>query len=376
MPVEPSNASDRVLIDARPLQDGSSRRGIGTYARGLIGALLRAGWGPRLGLLLDSDRPLPDLPADTGAVVYAVRRRYHGRFATWEDAIALDQDLARIRPALFHALTLSLPGNARCPVVVTVHDLIPWAWPGPGLRGERLRYRFGRRRLRLADAVIAVSKSTGADVERLARVPAGRITVVAEGVDSRFRPVAGASGARWGIRRPYLAFVGALDRRKDPGGLLRAWQAARRLGADCDLALAGEPGAQAPDMDGAHRVGYLPIEELAAFLSAADCLLFSSRYEGFGLPVLEAMACGCPVAAYRNSSLPEVVGPAGVLADDGNPEALGRAAAAFLLEPRLRGEARRHGLRWAGRFTWERAARETAAVYDRLLKARATIRGR
>jgi glycosyltransferase involved in cell wall biosynthesis len=373
VPEEPSNQPGRIIVDARPLQDASSRRGIGTYARGLIGGLLRAGWGPRLGLLLDGGRPLPDLPEGTGLVVYSVRRRYHGRRAPWEDAVALGRDLARIRPALFHALTLSQPAGAPCPVVATVHDLIPWAWPGPGMRGERLRYALGRRRLRGADAVIAVSESTARDAERLAGVRRERIEVIPEGVDPRFQRVPGAAGARWGLAKPFLAFVGALDRRKDPRGLLRAWAAARELGADCELVLAGEPGRQAPDMDGARALGYLPTEELAALLSAAGCLVFTSRYEGFGLPVLEAMACGCPVVAYRNSSLPEVADRVGVLVDDGDAVALGRAAAAFLLDARLRGMARKEGIRWAARFSWDATARRTAAVYDRLLGTRATM---
>src|SRR2546421_4503550 len=176
------------------------------------------------------------------------------------------------------------------------------------------------------------------------------------------------------MEKPFLACVGAFDRRKDPQGLLRAWDAARRLGADCELVLAGEPGRQAPDMDGARALGYLPTEDLVELLSAAGCLAFTSRYEGFGLPVLEAMACGCPVVAYRNSSLPEVAGRVAVLVDDGDAEALGRSAAAFLLDARLRSEARSQGLKWAARFTWDAAARRTGEVYDRLLQPRETMR--
>src|SRR5581483_10963814 len=114
------------------------------------------------------------------------------------------------------------------------------------------------------------------------RVPADRIRVIAEGVDPAFRPVPGASGARWGIERPFLVYVGALDVRKDPAALLAAWRAAREAGADCELVLAGSAGAQAPaEMPGARRLGYLPAGELAELLSAAACLVFPSRYEGF-----------------------------------------------------------------------------------------------
>jgi glycosyltransferase involved in cell wall biosynthesis len=363
-------AEGRVVLDARGLQGADAQRGIGSYARGLISALLRAGWGPRLGLLLDGGLPFPELPAGTGLVVYSVRRRYRGRLAPWEDAVALGRDVERIAPRLYHSLGLTLPARTACPLVVTVHDLIPWAWAGGGraMAGERLRYRPARGRLARADRLIVPSEATARDVRRLAGVPQERVTVIPEGVDPRFRRVPGASGRRWGIERPFLVFLGALDARKDPGGLLAAWQAARSAGADCDLVLAGPASRQAPgSMEGARRLGYLPVEELAELLSAAACLLFPSRYEGFGLPVLEAMACGCPVAAYDNSSLPEVADGAATLVADGDAAALGRAAAAYVLDSRLAEQSRSKGERWAVRFTWERAAGRTLEVYEQLL---------
>ena len=127
--------------------------------------------------------------------------------------------------------------------------------------------------------------------------------------------------------------------------------------------IAGDPGRQAPPtMPGAKMLGRVDDAELADLYTAAGCLVFPSRYEGFGLPCLEAMACGCPVAAYRNSSLPEVVGDAGVLVDDGDAEALGRAAAGLCAETRaMRGSA---GLERAKEFSWRKAARQTIAAYE------------
>ena len=370
VPQMSSNHRQRIVLDALGMQGAHGRRGIGTYTRGLVSGLLRAGLGPELGLLLDGGEPMPELPAETGVVVYSVRRRYRGRLASWEDAALLGRELEGIRPRLYHALTLQLPGRAPCPVVATVHDLIPWAFGGPALRGDRLRYGIGRRRLRrVADRVVAVSGSTAADLRLYARVPEERIRVVHEGVDPAFRRIEGARGRRWGIEKPFLLYVGALDVRKSPGALLRAWASAQAAGADCELVLAGAAGAQAPtEMGGARRLGHLPVEELAELLSAASCLLFPSRYEGFGLPVLEAMACGCPVATYDNSSLPEVAGDVGALVEDGDAEALGRAAARFLLEPELAAAARSAGRARAASFTWDRAAAETAAVYQELME--------
>jgi glycosyltransferase involved in cell wall biosynthesis len=303
--------------------------------------------------------------------VHNVRRRTHGRLGGWEDAIALRDDLTRIRPALYHALTLTMPASAPCPVVVTVHDLIPWAFGGWRMLGERLRHRVAKRLLHRAELILAVSDSTRADLLRLVGVEESRISVVHEGVDPAFRPRPEAAqmvAERWGLTAPYLLFVGALDVRKDPPGLLRAWRVATESGASCELVVAGEPGRQAPaDMRGARMLGHVSPDELASLLSAARCLLFPSLYEGFGLPALEAMACGCPVVAYRNSSLPEVVGDAGILVPNLDAAALGRAAAHLMSDAGEREGLVEKGLRQAGRFSWERAARGTIDGYRSLV---------
>lgn len=340
---------------------------MGTYVRGLVDALLAEGFGSELALLLDGGHPLPELPAGD-YVVFTVRRRYKGRFSPYEDAVALPGDLARIRPRLFHGTTLSLPGRTAIPLVVTLHDLIPWVLGGRAMLGDRLRYRVGRNVLRRASFVIAPSRSVADDAVRLGRVEPDRLKVIPEGVDGRLHEVPDVDPSRWGIRKPYLLYVGALDARKNPNALLRAWKVAREQGADCELVLAGSPGRQAPrSMEGARCLGYVPYDDLAALLSGAGCLVFPSSHEGFGLPVLEAMICGCPVVTYRNSSLPEVGGDVATLVADGDADALGRAAAAFLLEPERAGRAREAGIRWARRFSWRRAARATIAVYRECL---------
>lgn len=354
----------RVLVDARPLQGASSLRGMGSYVRGLLGGLVSAGFDDRLALLLDGGMPLPQLP-DGDYVVFTVRRRYRGRFAPYEDATALPGELEGLSPDLYHATTLSLPGRIPCPMIVTLHDLIPWALGGRHMIGERLRYRIGRSVLRRARTIVAPSEATAGDAIRIAGVDPQRIKVIAEGVDSRFRRMDNVSGERWGLTKPFLLYIGALDHRKDPAALLRAWEVARAEGADCDLVLAGAAGKQAPkSMDGARRLGYLPTDELARLLSAAACLIFPSRYEGFGLPLIEAMACGCPVVAYDNSSLPEAAGDVGTLVPDGDAEALGRAAATYLLDAERQLEAREAGLRRARTFSWAKAARATLDAYQ------------
>jgi glycosyltransferase involved in cell wall biosynthesis len=356
-----------VLLDMRPLQGPSAGRGVGSYARGLLKGLIAEGFDSRLTLLLDAGLDEPVLPPGSYRLAGS-RRRYQGQLAAYEEAVALRADLERIRPGLYHAIDLRLPGRSRCPLAVTVHDLIPWAWGGPRMRGERLRFWPGKRLLRSADVVLAVSQATAADAERIVGVDPRRIRVVPEAADVAFKPTPGARERvleRWGVEAGYLLFVGALDARKDPASLLRAWAAAREIRPELKLVVAGDPGRQAPPtMPDARLLGRVDDAELADLYTAAGCFVFPSRYEGFGLPCLEAMACGCPVAAFRNSSLPEVVGEAGMLVDDGDAEALGRAAATMSAEPE---RWRRAGLERAKAFSWRRAARLTIAAYETLM---------
>lgn len=366
-------AADRVLLDVRPLQRADAQRGIGTYVRGLLGGIVEEGFDDRMALLVDSGAELPNLP-DGGFVAYAVGRRYRGRLGLVEEAVALGDKLARVGPALYHATTLALPGRCPVPLVVTLHDLIPWALGGRRMLGERSRWWLGRRLLPRADAVIAVSERTAEDAQRRARVGRDRLEVIPEAVGPAFRPAEGAVervAARHGVQGRYVLYVGALDARKDPLALRRAWRAVRAAGIDVDLVVAGTPGAQAPAaMKGARLVGHVTVDELVDLYSAAACLLFPTRYEGFGLPALEAMACGCPVVAYHNSSLPELVGDAAVLVDDGDVRALGRAALAVVGDEEEAARLRRLGLQRARGFTWRRTARRTIAVYERLLSSR------
>jgi glycosyltransferase involved in cell wall biosynthesis len=361
----------RILLDARPLQDDHALRGIGSYVRGLVVGLREQGFDGRTALLFDAGRPVPPLPTGDWQA-YAVRRRYRGRLGLVEEARAMGRDLRRLRPALYHATTLALPGRSPVPVVVTLHDLIPWVAGGWRMLGERTRWWLGRRLVGRADVVVAPSESTAADARRIAGVADGRLVVIPEGVAPGFAPVEGARervAERHGVRGPYAVFVGALDARKDPAALLRAWEVARRAGAGVELVLAGAASRQAPaGMGGARRLGYLEHAALVDLYAAATCLLFPSRYEGFGLPVLEAMACGCPVVTYRNSSLPEVAGDAAVLVPDGDPDAMGRAAAEIALDAGLAARLRAAGLERARRFTWRSAAKSTIAVYERLLR--------
>src|SRR5207302_3154282 len=275
-----------VLLDMRPLQGPSGRRGVGAYARGLLKGLIEAGFGSHLTLLLDVAFDAPALPLGEYKLVGS-RRRSHGQLAAYEDSVVLTQDLERIRPDVYHAIDYHLPGRSPCPLVVTLHDLIPWAWGGPRMRGERFRYMLFLRLLRRADLVIAVSNATAEDALGMHVASRQRIRIIREAADRVFTPTPDASGRvkdKWGVAGRYLLFVGALDARKDPHALLHAWTTARITHPDLKLLIAGAPGRQAPpSMSGAIQLGRVDDEELAELSSSASCLLCPSRPAGFGL---------------------------------------------------------------------------------------------
>lgn len=351
----------------RPLQGPSASRGVGTYAKGLLGGLIAAGFDANLTLLLDSGLDDPSMPQGGYRVIHT-RRRYRGQLAGYEEAAVARFDLERIKPDVYHAISLRLPGRSPCPLVVTLHDLIPWAWGGPHMRGERMRYWLGKRLLRRADMILAVSQTTADDAIKFARIDPHRLRVVLEAADAIFSPRQDANlrvKQRWNLEPGFLLFVGALDARKDPTSLLTAWSTARIASPNLELVIAGAPGPQAPaSMPGAHMVGRIDEAELADLYSAAGCFVFPSRYEGFGLPCLEAMACGCPVAAYRNSSVEEVVNSSGTLVADGDAAGLGRAAAEMAAAPE---RWRKAGLERARQFSWSKTARQTIDAYEAVL---------
>ncbi|HEY0830696.1 MAG TPA: glycosyltransferase, partial [Candidatus Dormibacteraeota bacterium] len=269
-----------VLLDMRPLQGPSAGRGVGAYARGLLKGLVAAGFDSHLTLLLDVAFDAPALPVGEYKLA-GCRRRSHGQLAAYEDAVLLNRDIERIGPDVYHAIDFRLPGRSPVPLMVTLHDLIPWAWGGPRMRGERLRYWPFRRLLWRADLVVAVSNATAEDAFRLRVAARQRLRVIPEAADPVFRPKDGAAERvkeRWGLSDPYLLFAGALDARKDPVALLAAWKEARAADPGVMLVIAGVPGRQAPpSMAGAVQVGRVDDETLADLYSAAGCFVFPSR---------------------------------------------------------------------------------------------------
>ncbi|HEV7677186.1 MAG TPA: glycosyltransferase family 1 protein [Candidatus Dormibacteraeota bacterium] len=372
------------LLDGRALQDRSSTRGIGTYLRGLLDGFASAGVDGDVSLLLRAGQPLPEdlgrWRAEPGPRLPVLKRRIQPVADPFLVARALRSARPRVYHAVEYAQPIARPRGTR--IVVTVHDLIPFLFPAdyPWMRRERL---LALGLLRRAGAVITPSAATAADTARLAQVDPARITVVPHGVDAVYSPAPAGTVAELrthlglGPEEPYLLSVGVFDPRKRLGLLL---DAAARLSRDhpgLRLVIAGDQGDYTAPVraavdaaglaDRALLCGYVPSAWMPALYTGATCLLFTSAYEGFGLPVLEAMACDCPVAACANSALPEVGGDAALMVPEAG-EATMAAAMARLVAPLIddRVERARRGelgrLHAAG-FTWERAARATLAVY-------------
>jgi glycosyltransferase involved in cell wall biosynthesis len=320
----------KVGIDTSPLV--LTRAGTARHVEGLLGALRG-----RPGL------ELVGLSAGGSGRLASVRR----------DAVWYPLGLARASAALdvLHCTTFRAPLKPRAPLVVTVHDLAQLRHPEAFPRWHRAT---GTRALRAgvsaADAIVCVSAFTRDELMELLDVPAERVRIVPNAVDQVFTPV----GAR--AEGDYVLAVGTLEPRKN----LEAAVAAARL-AGVELRVAGAAGWGGVEADG--WVGEPRDEELAALMRGARCLVYPSLYEGFGLPVLEAMACGTPVVTSRGGATEEVAGGAAVLVDPRAPAAI---AAGIDEAARRREELVAAGRARAASFTWERSADLVEALWREL----------
>ena len=264
--------------------------------------------------------------------------------------------------------------------VVTVHDLIPLALPAYGAgHGQALYFRLVRAGLRRARSLIADSEWTRRDLARLANVPPDRVQVVPLGVDGRFDPGDAAARAaarqRLGLPDRFGLFLSTRDLRKNLGVVLAAWPEVWRA-CRLPLVIAGRAPRQGsrvyvdwfadlhPDAEcWLHVFGPVSERDKPDLYRAADAFVFPSRYEGFGLDPLEAMASGVPVIAANATSLPEVVGDAGCLVPPDDPAAWSQAVSAVAGDATKANDMRERGLERAATFTWARTAEQTHAVY-------------
>lgn len=266
--------------------------------------------------------------------------------------------------------------------VVTVHDLSFFRHPEWFRRERAWYYRWATvLSVRPARRVIADSEATSLDLQAFLDIPESRIDVVPLGVDEWLAPADLGEIARarqeYGLPERYFLYLGTLEPRKNLPALVRAWSSvAEHLPQD--LVLAGRWGWHAKALRGAvaasphrsriHFPGFIASEDLAAVLSGADGFVWPSLWEGFGLPPLEAMACGTPVVTSSTSSLPEVVGEAAILVSPEDEEAIAHALVRLVTDHALCQSLREAGLARASQFTWRRTAALTASSYRRAIE--------
>lgn len=366
-----------IAIDASRLSV-AERTGTERYAYELIAALAR----------LDRHRPyalytnglpaaLPPLGPNFTLRPIPLRRLWtHAR---------LGPQLAADQPGLLFVPAHVVPLAGAPPSVVTIHDLGYLAFPGAHTARRRLELDLTTRwSLRAARRVIAISRATKDDLVSHYGADPARVSVVHHGLGTAFRPARDPGvPARHGLREPYFLYVGTVQPRKNLERLIEAYAAlgsllagetaaGERRPAAPLLAIAGRRGwlteaierraAQAGVAGRVRFLGYVPDEDLPALLSGATAFVFPSLYEGFGMPVLEAMACGAPVLTSATSSLPEVAGDAALLVDPADTGAIAAGLARLAADEALRADLRARGMARAAQFSWERCARETLAV--------------
>ena len=296
--------------------------------------------------------------------------RLIGRHVQWPSRVKA------LRPDAFFGPAGVLPlRDVGCPTAITVHDLA--IYRNPDWFPARQPLSTGwivPRSLRRADIVIAVSRNTARDVQAIFDVPAARVVVVPEGVSTAFRPLGAEdlADARARLKLPerFILFVSTIEPRKNLGTLLEAWAMMRDRP---DLVVVGGWGwrfeplrAQMQRLGpGLHHVEGLDPSDLPAVYNLALMLAHPAWYEGFGLPPLEAMACGTPVVVSDRSSLPEVVGDAGIVIPADDAEAWRRALEAVAGDTALAADLRRRGIVRAAEFSWGRSAELTWRAIDR-----------
>jgi len=367
-----------VAVDLRALVPAAT--GIGVYTRSLLTRLARRGAFRFLGL---AHRPVQSGEALTAAGVELAADTSRLPLGVLWQQLELPRRLTRHDADLLWSPLQTLPLSSPVPAVVTVHDLTVLLYP----ETHRLKVRWSQlpfleRSLARARRIVAVSEATARDLRFHFPAVAERLRVVPEGVDPSFRPGSedevAAIRAELEAPRGYLLYVGTLEPRKNVETLLNAWE---RLHGERDepppLVLAGDTGWRNRPLrrrlerlrpHGVRLLGRVEPERLVRLFQGASAFCYPSLYEGFGLPPLEAMACGVPVVASRAASLPEVVGDAGLLVEARDSRALAAEVGRVLDDPELAAELSQRGRQRAAGFTWEKAAAAMEAVLREVLR--------
>ena len=368
----------RVGIDANPLL--GHRAGVGNYTARLLAAMLELGrdWD----FLLYSNRPLGQLEQPLAAAT-PVPAYFSYSHWLWMQLV-LPGIIDRSGPELLHYTNSLAPLRRSRPYVLTVHDaslfLHSRHHPKARLLTVRSILPYVARR---ASAIITMSHNARRDLVKVLGLPKERIEVIYEAAPGSFhrnldQAYRSAMRSKYGLPDRYLLYVGTLEPRKNLARLIRAFWRLRQQGFRYQLLLVGPSGwhmngfdseiEQLDLQDSVRMLGYVPAEDLPGIYALASVFVFPSLYEGFGLPPLEAMACGVPVLTSNNSSLAEICGEAAHLVNPRDEEELAAGLRDLLRDPEWRADLVRKGRRRARDFSWTKAARQTMALYERVLQ--------
>jgi glycosyltransferase involved in cell wall biosynthesis len=378
----------QIALDSRRIADF----GIGTYIRNLVRALARVDSDNQY-TLITTEQPVPefsDLPSNFRTAIFP------GRTGSGLAQIKYGLFLGKLGADLFHIPLNAVPLMMPKPYLVTIHDMSTLLFASQSGYRNRLRHFYLRRGLLRADRVMTVSMATCRDVEALLGIPASRIRVIYNAPDPIFdapsAPVDGEVLAhppeiqrvmdRYRIHYPFLLYVGRTNPQKNIPRLVEAFAVLRGeiqdhpAYRDLRLLIIGDEISRYPALrhaviqsrveDTVRFLGFVPIETLRSFYQAASAFVFPSLYEGFGLPPLEAMACGTPVVCSYVSSLPEVVGEAAEIVNPENVFDIARGMREVLLNDERRRIMVERGFEQARRFSWERTAQQVLDAYEEI----------
>ena len=361
----------RIGIDARLLQMDST--GDSTYWRGLIEALLRLD--VEITLYLDARLPEPEINTARSIPIRILHACCSRVWSAWTFPRALKEDGIQVAHVQY-----TIPPRMPCPTITTIHDVSFKRFPEFFRLKDRLILNWAvRRASKKAARIIVPSEHTKNELVQLYRMDPDKIAITYEGVDAQFRPMdrnvtRALVGGKYGIRTPFVLTLGVIQPRKNLGRLLEGFAMLKgNLESEHKLVIVGKHGWKEADFgrriaelglgEEVVLTGYVPHGDLPALYSAADVFVYPSVYEGFGLPPLEAMACGTPVITGDCSSMPEVVGEAGLMVDPYDPNAFAEAMARILASESLRAEMSRRGIAQSKKFSWDKMAQETMEVY-------------
>jgi glycosyltransferase involved in cell wall biosynthesis len=354
--------------------------GVQTFLEGLLRGITQVTHDHEIFLFMGPDQPVPDwVRVSQYRIVHLPPNPERPLGLLIWDHLAVGRACRRLGIEALYAPAHIRPLFSPCPVVVTVHDMMYHLFPQDWSLSDRIYFGVAVSLLTQHAAMITVdSWSTKSDVIRLLHIPDKKVKVIYPGIPSGFAPldaeIIQPLRIKYNLEKPFILYVGSQHPRKNLVALVEAFE---HIASDIshDLVIVGPPiwhdlklekKIKTSSFTNRMRwIGFVPREELPLFFNAADVFVFPSRYEGFGLPVLEAMACGCPTVTTNASSLPEVAGDAAILVLPDDIPALGDAILRVLTDNELHERMRQKGLQQAGKFSWVRAARDTIDLLEK-----------